>query len=91
MTNREAPYNQGCVALGAKRACHRVCELRLLAACKTLALYQRRDVQATLVESCLQAIPMASHLRAILTCSQGPELASSAFCLSPSLPCEMGH
>ena len=52
---REAARNKECVALGAGRACCRVLELELLAACKMSALYRRRDVQKELIASCPQA------------------------------------
>ena len=80
MTN---PWNsQGCVVLGAKRACHWVSELRLLVLCKMLALHQRQDAQATLVATSLRVTP---------TGSLGLDLTSSVFCLPLSLPCEMCH
>ena len=70
-------HSQECIVIGAKKACHRVFELRWQVAYKTLALYQRQDVQATLVASCLRVILVAPYLRAISTRSQGPELAGS--------------
>ena len=51
MTNPRVAHSRECVALGVKRACHRVSKLRLLIACRTLALHQRQDVQAALVAS----------------------------------------
>ena len=53
---------------------------------RTFALYQRQDVQAALVASCMRAILVAPYLRAIPMRSQGPELAGFASCLPPPLP-----
>ena len=92
MTTYEVAHSQECVALGAKKACHRLFELRLLEAYRMLALYQRQDIQVPpLVASCLLAILVASCLRAILTGSQGLDLAGSASCLPLSLPCKMHY
>ena len=60
-----------CVALKVKRACHRVSELRLLTACRALALHQRQDFLPALV---------ASILRATSTGSQGLDPAGSTRC-----------
>ena len=92
MTTYEVAHSQECIALGAKKACQRVSELRLLEAYRMLALYQRHDIQvAPLVASCLRAILVASCLWAILTGSQGLDLAGSASCSPLSLPYRMHH
>ena len=49
LQTRGVARSHECVALGAKRACRQVSELRLLATCRALLLYQRQDVQATLM------------------------------------------
>ena len=59
-------HSQEFVALGAKRGCHQISKLRLKVAYGMLALYQRQDVSAALVASCLRVILVASYLQAIL-------------------------
>ena len=79
---RRAARNQECVALGVKRACHRVSELEPLAVCKTLALYQRLVARAALMETCI---------RGTLAGSPRLHLTGTVFYLPLSLPCEMHH
>ena len=51
MANSQGACSQEWVSLGTRRACRRIPELELLAACKMLASCQRRDVQTTLMAS----------------------------------------
>ena len=51
MTNPQGARSQECVALKAKRACRRVPKSRVLAACRTSALYRRQDAEVVLVVS----------------------------------------